>query len=115
MQIARSLSMASALLLAGCASSPVYVAREDACDISALNSGDYSHDTWCFIEHAANRCSTKSDKCLVNCELSGGGANVGGGCSHICYPPHYTDQDVTDNGGDFYPKEAIACVNAAAP
>lgn len=99
------------LSLSTCASASKQPAYSTECDISSLHSSDYPHDTWCHIKHAALRCSTKSDKCLVQCERRGGGKNIDGGCAHICSPGAYTEEDVIENGGEFYPPDAVACAN----
>ena len=102
-------------LLAACASGTGQIESPVGCDISSLRKADYPHDTWCSIKHAALRCSTRSDRCLVECERNGSAKLISGGCSHVCYPQAYTEQDVIDNGGAFWSREAIDCANADAP
>ena len=103
------------LLIAACASNSTSAPYPPECDISSLRSSDYPHDTWCSIKYAALRCSTKSDKCLVQCEQHGGAKNIGGGCSHICSPRVYTQEDVVANGGEFTPPGSIECANEDVP
>lgn len=99
-----------ALATMGCASRPGSPYSSE-CDISSLNASDYLRGTWCTVKHAALRCSTKSDKCLVQCELGGGAKHIGGGCQHLCSPGVYTEKDVAENGGSFTPPGATACAN----
>ncbi len=107
---------AIALLLGGaCTSSLSKPAYAPACDISPLREDDYQRDSWCTIKFAALRCSTNSDKCLIQCELRGGAPMIGGGCFHICSPSPYTQEDVIKNGGDFSPPGALQCINNDAP
>ena len=103
------------LLIAACASGATSTSYSPECDISSLRPGDYTHDTWCSIKHAALRCSTLSDRCLVQCEQRGGLKNISGGCSHICYPSSYTQADVVANGGEYSPPGLSDCANEDAP
>lgn len=104
----------SVFLIAGCATRSEQSGSDSPeCDISSLKPSDYNRDTWCVIKTAAARCSTKSDKCLIQCERSGGAKQIGGGCSHVCLGGGgvYTDADIAENGGSFYPPEALICIN----
>ena len=94
------------LAIAACASGSGSTGYLPECDISSLRSSDYPHATWCSIKHAALRCSTKSDKCLVQCEKNGGAKNIGGGCAHIC---------LSGADSDLEAPEVAVCVNGAAP
>ena len=104
-----------ALLLSACASDSRQSNHIAECDISSLQPNDYPHDTWCLIKHAAMRCSTKSDKCLTQCERRGGANNIGGGCAHICFNGLYTEDRIAENGGEAWPPEAVSCANEDAP
>ena len=94
------------LVIAACASGSTSTSYSPECDISSLRSSDYPHATWCSIKHAALRCSTKSDKCLVQCEQNGGAKNIGGGCSYVC---------LSGPDSELESPEVAVCVNGAAP